>query len=156
MSPIPLTAPGRADSSRLRAAQAGLVVAGAAQLVVAGLHFAMPSQLLGRSEFSSLSPAAHDFVILGAMAVGVLLLGMAGLAVAAAAAARSAPGLAAVIALVQAAVWVVRAGLEVPFPLREPVLFLSEPSGVVAIGSLCLAALLGLSGLALLTWAGRR
>jgi hypothetical protein len=136
-------------TSRLRAAQAGLVAAAVAQVAAAGLHFAMPSQLLGRAEFVSLSPAAHDFVTLGAMAVGVLLLGMAGLAMAAAVAARGAPGLAAAIALIQAAVWTARALLEAPWPLREPVLFLSEPSMIVAVGSLCLAAILGLAGLAL-------
>jgi hypothetical protein len=155
MNAISPTTPARRDASRVRAAQAGLVVAALAQAVVAGLHFALPSQLLDRPEFASLPPAAHDFVVLGAVAVGVLLLGMAGLAAAAAVAAPSAPGLAAAIALIQALVWVVRAVLEVPLPMREPVLILSEPSLIIAVGSMGLAAVLGLSGLALLTRAGR-
>lgn len=151
MTQSPSTADQRPGPGRLRAARVGLVAAGAAQIAVAGLHFAMPSLLLGRPEFSSLPPAAHDFVTLGAMAVGVLLVGMAALAITAAVAACSAPGPAAAIALIQAVVWVVRAGLEVPLPLREPVLFLSEPSGIVMFGSLGLAAVLGMSGLGLLS-----
>jgi hypothetical protein len=146
----------RSGRGRLRAARVGLVGAAAAQLAVAGLHFAMPSQWLGRPEFSSLPPAAHDFVTLGVIAVGVLLAGMAALAITAAVAARSARGPAAAIALIQAVVWVARAGLEVPLPLREPVLFLSEPSGVVMMGSLVLAAVLGISGLGLLSEPRRR
>jgi hypothetical protein len=147
---------GGLGSGRLRVVRIALLVAAVAELVVGLLHFAMPSLVLGRSEFASLPPAAHDFVTLCVVAVGLLLVGMAALAVVAAAAADSSPGLGAAIALVQASLWFVRAGLEIPWPLREPLLFLPEPSLVVIVGSLCLASLLALAGLGLARTTRRR
>lgn len=112
-----------------------LVVGGLVELGMALLHFLMPSTVLTRPEFTELEPAARDFVVLSVVCIGLLLLAMAAVSFLAATIVPSAPAVAGALAGLEAAGWAGRFCLELAWPVREPILFLSQPSLAILLAA---------------------
>ncbi len=108
-----------------------VVAGGVAELLIALLHFVWPIQLARTGEFARLSTDYINFLILNCMAVGVCLTIFGILSV------RSAQGLLAakswawVYGISQGILWVIRALLEVVFPVRIPLFFVTNPTVLV-------------------------
>jgi hypothetical protein len=118
-----------------------LLVGGCVQAAIALMHFAMPATLLQGTDFAPLSPAAHDYVVLATVAVGILALALGAFSFVAAMSVTRWPGGARLLAIILAAVWTGRFVIEIIWPLRLRLFFIDAPSPLILAGSIVLVGL---------------
>lgn len=108
-----------------------LFSAGAVEILVGFLHFAMPLFVNQAPGFSSLSGGEIDFVTLSVAAVGILLVAFGSLTVAVAFHPDAWRDVLLPFLAVKSILWCSRVGLEIMFPVTIPLFHLSHPAVVV-------------------------
>lgn len=118
-----------------------LLGAGALEIVLGALHFALPSAVYQSKGFPNLQPEELGFVTLVTLAVGILLLAFGTVTVYLASRADAIVGILFGYALIKAFLWAGRVILEVAFPVRLK-LFSVEPFTAVVMPVVLLELLL--------------
>lgn len=117
--------------NKLKDAKLLLLAGGIAELLIAITHFLMPLELKNDPVFALL-PAAHfDFIILATVAIGLIMLILFALSVYFSKHYQIMKQAAEVFALSQSLLWLGRGVLEMIFPVRVKLLFLTDPAVII-------------------------
>ncbi|HLP15392.1 MAG TPA: hypothetical protein VK470_03975, partial [Bacteroidota bacterium] len=121
-----------------RVAATCLMAGGVMELLLALLHFTWPFQLLTNEEFSRLSAASHDVVLLCVLAVGLLLFVFGGLSIYFSTRIEVAAAPAVIFGYSQGLLWLGRTILEIVLPVRVPLFMIANPSTYILAGAILL------------------
>jgi len=126
---------------RLKDAKFLLLAGGIFELIIAITHFIMPNELKKDKVFALLPAAHYDFVILATVAIGLIMLVLCALSFYFVKNYTNTKQAAEVFALSQALLWLGRGVLEVMFPVKVQLLFLSNPAIIILPMSLVISAI---------------
>ncbi len=115
-----------------------MLAGGVAELLLGLLHFAWPTQLVQIGEFARLSTDYQNLLVLCCLAVGLCLTVFGALSIYYRQGLVAGEKSAVVYGLSQGILWVMRAILEILFPVRIPLFFVANPTVLVLPGALLL------------------
>lgn len=126
---------------RLKDAKFLLLAGGIFELLIAITHFVMPYELKKDKVFALLPAAHYDFIILATVAIGLIMLVLCALAFYFVKNYSNTKQAAGVFALSQGFLWLGRGVLEVMFPVKVQLLFLTNPALIILPMSLVISAI---------------
>ena len=117
--------------SKRRIARGFMAASGIIEIFIAVVHFFWPFALVGYGEFAGLSDDYRDILLLSSLAIGVCLCVFGLLSIYFSRRLAEGERSAWVFGISQGVLWLVRATLEVVYPVEVPLFFIARPSVIV-------------------------
>ena len=117
-----------------------MIAGGIVEILIAGIHFVWPFELIKFGEFSFLSTKYQELLILSSISIGLCLFIFGMLAIYFSTKLKEGSEVAWLYGITQGILWLARAGFELIYPVKMPMYCIENPTNLV----FSLALLLGL------------